>query len=50
MNYLIADKTANHDAIYIGDHEVNTSLEENAVVYATKEQAEQIIIENNWQE
>jgi hypothetical protein len=48
MNYLIVDTTTNTDAIYIGCDDGNCFLEENAMVFHSKEEAEIRIEHNGW--
>ena len=47
-NYLIVDVTCNHDAIYIGEGGENCNLEENAMVFSRKRDAELYIDLSGW--
>lgn len=48
MNYLIVDTTENTGRMYIGEGGENCNLEENAMVFATEEEAKQRIEDNEW--
>jgi len=48
MNYLIVDTTANSESIYIDAQGENNTLEENAMVFGSKKEANQTIKRNNW--
>ncbi len=47
-NYLIMDATANSDRVYINEHGENCSLEENAVIFSTQEDADNYIKNHDW--
>ena len=49
-NYLIVDATANGNAIYINSQSENCNLVENAMIFATKEEAEREISNNSWED
>lgn len=48
MNYLIIDKTANHEAIFIDHMGENCNLEENAIVFKDEIEAQEHIDNNGW--
>lgn len=50
MNYLIMDKTENTGNAYIGEGGENCHLEESAMVFATTQEAKQMIENNKWSE
>ncbi len=48
MKYIILDKTANHERIYIDCNGENCELLENAEVFESMIDVDQKILENNW--